>query len=109
MTLLCDSTIGEGEAITPNTKFRKSWRVQNTGVEVWPEGISLRHTGGVSMGEYTRIEVPPLAPKETIELSVDLVSPAEVGVFQSKWRMMTSTGSYFGGEELFRESSFLRQ
>ncbi|EZA51714.1 uncharacterized protein C6orf106 homolog [Ooceraea biroi] len=95
MTLLCDSTIGEGEAVPPNTNFKKSWHVQNSGTEVWPDGIHLQHTSGVSMG-CVRIAVPPLGPKESTELSVTLTSPAEIGVHQSKWRMMTSDGVYFG-------------
>ncbi|XP_011308715.1 uncharacterized protein C6orf106 homolog [Fopius arisanus] len=96
MTLLCDSTIGEGESVSPNTKFRKSWRVQNSGTDPWPEGICLLHTGGVVMGDCTRVEVQALAPKDTTELSVVLTSPSELGTFQSKWRMMTASGSYFG-------------
>ncbi|KAH0552597.1 protein ILRUN [Cotesia glomerata] len=96
MTLVCDCTIGEGESVSPNTKFQKSWRVQNSGNESWPEGISLQYTGGIVMGDCTRIEVPPLGPKEITELTVTLTSPNELGVFQSKWRMMTVTGSYFG-------------
>lgn len=97
MTLLCDSTIGEGESVPPNTKFRKSWRVQNSGTEPWPENVCLSYTGGAQMGECTRVPVPCLPPKETVELSVDLTSPSEIGTFQSKWRMMTQNGSYFGG------------
>lgn len=97
MTLLCDSTIGEGESVQPNTQFKKSWRVQNSGTEAWPEGIVLQYTGGTQMGDCTRVPVPALAPKDAAELSVVLTSPAELGVFQSKWRMMTTTGSYFGG------------
>jgi len=96
MTLICDSTIGEGEAVPPNTNFQKSWRVQNSGTETWPNGIHLQHSSGVQMG-CARIPVPPLAPKETTELSVTLKSPAETGVHQSKWRMMTTNGVYFGG------------
>jgi len=96
MTLLCDSTIGEGESVQPNTQFKKSWRVQNSGTEAWPEGIVLQYTGGTQMGDCNRVQVPALAPKDAAELSVVLTSPAELGVFQSKWRMMTSTGSYFG-------------
>lgn len=95
MTLICDSTIGEGEAVPPNTNFQKSWRVQNSGTEAWPSGIHLQHSSGVQMG-CARIPVPPLAPKETTELSVTLKSPAENGVHQSKWRMMTPNGVYFG-------------
>ncbi|XP_031783809.1 protein ILRUN [Nasonia vitripennis] len=96
MTLICDSTIGEGESVPPNTKFRKSWHVQNSGAEPWPEGIFLNYTGGAQMGECTRVPVPCLPPRQTVELGVDLTSPSDTGVFQSKWRMMTSNGSYFG-------------
>ncbi|XP_043478039.1 protein ILRUN [Leptopilina heterotoma] len=95
MSLLCDSTIGEGESVPPNTKFRKSWRIQNSGTETWPEGICLHHTGGAVMG-CTSVPVPALASKDDMELSVTLTSPNEVGLFQSKWRMMTTNGCYFG-------------
>lgn len=99
MVLLSDTTIGEGEAITPNTKFQKSWRVQNSGAEHWPDRICLQQTDGMRMGDCNRIPVPQLAPQESTELSVELTSPAEMGVYQSKWRMMTNSGSYFGGEK----------
>lgn len=97
MTLICDSTIGEGEAVPPNTDFQKSWRVQNSGTERWPRGLSLQHASGVQMGCARIASIPPLAPKETTELSVTLTSPAETGVHQSKWRMVTPNGVYFGG------------
>ena len=97
MTLICDSTIGEGESVPPNTTFRKSWRIQNNGTEPWPNGVCLCQTGGTQMGDCTRVQVAPLAPKEITEVSAELTSPAETGLFQSKWRMMTPTGSYFGG------------
>ncbi|XP_020288242.1 uncharacterized protein C6orf106 homolog [Pseudomyrmex gracilis] len=86
MTLVCDSTIGGGEAVTPNTNFLKSWRVQNSGTEAWPKGVFLQLVSGTFMGR-SQIPVPPLAPKETTELSVTLISPSENGVYQSKWRM----------------------
>lgn len=96
MTLICDSTIGNGESVPPDTKFRKSWHVQNSGTEPWPDGVCLQHTGGVIMG-CTRVPVLSLGPKETMEVSVELVSPPVPNVtYESKWRMKTSTGSYFG-------------
>lgn len=98
MSLICDSTIGEGESVQPNTKFRKSWKIQNTGEEAWPSGVCLQHTGGVSMGDCVRMPVQPLGPKETTELNIMLTSPVDIGTHQSKWRMMTPTGSYFGGD-----------
>ncbi|XP_033337462.1 protein ILRUN [Megalopta genalis] len=96
MTLICDSTIGNGESVPPDTKFRKSWCVQNSGTEPWPDGVCLQRTGGLVMG-CTRVAVPSLGPKETTEVSVELVSPPVPNVtYHSQWRMKTSTGSYFG-------------
>lgn len=97
MTLICDSTIGEGESVPPSTNFQKSWRVQNSGTEAWPHGIHLELISGERMG-IMRIEVPPIGPKETTELSVTLSSPNEPGVYESKWRMVTANGLYFGGK-----------
>jgi len=31
MRFIADVTVGEGEAIPPNTRFVKTWRVQNSG------------------------------------------------------------------------------
>lgn len=31
MALVCDITVGDGESVPPNTKFIKTWRVQNAG------------------------------------------------------------------------------
>jgi len=31
MSFVKDITIGEGESVTPNTKFTKTWRLQNSG------------------------------------------------------------------------------
>lgn len=107
MGLICDSTIGEGESVPPNTKFRKSWQVQNTGTEPWPEGVCLQHTGGVKMGDSSPVAVPCVAPKASLDLSVELVSPSEPGVYQSKWRMATPTGSYFGGNSRNYPQTFI--
>lgn len=98
MLLICDCTIGEGEAVSPNTNFLKSWRVKNSGNEPWPEGICLLQTDGADMGQCRRIDVPSISPNDTIELSVTLTSPNDIGVYHSQWRMMTATGSYFGGK-----------
>ena len=42
MVFLADITIGEGEAVPPNTHFVKTWRVENPGPDPWPPGVILR-------------------------------------------------------------------
>lgn len=102
MTLICDSTIGEGESIPPLTNFQKSWHIQNSGTETWPEGVCLQYIGGVQMGACTRVPVSSLGPAEITVISVDLQSPPYCGTFKSKWRMMVkSTETFFGGEFIY--------
>lgn len=31
MTLIRDVTVGDGEEVTPNTRFIKTWKIQNSG------------------------------------------------------------------------------
>ena len=39
-----------------------------------------------------------LAPDEVAEVCVQMRSPAQPGMYQSKWRASTASGSPFGGE-----------
>lgn len=40
--------------------------------------------------------VPCLHPGESSFITVDMVSPSVAGVYQSKWRLCTPAGTYFG-------------
>ena len=78
-------------------RFTKTWRIQNIGDESWPLGCCLRFSGGDRLCAADRIPVEPVSPGCTIDLSVDMVSPEQPGIYESKWRMSTFSGSYFGG------------
>lgn len=96
MSFVQDITIGEGESIPPNTKFMKTWRVQNSGDELWPHGCHLRFIGGNKFGENDSVMVERLEPGACSNISIDMISPIEVGLHQSQWRMCTSNGLFFG-------------
>lgn len=74
------------------------WRVQNSGDECWPLGCYLQFTAGDQLSTVQRIAAPPLSPSATTDLTVQMTSPSTPGIFQSKWRMITPSGSYFGGK-----------
>jgi hypothetical protein len=78
-------------------RFTKTWRVQNIGDEIWPPGCCLQFSGGDQLCAAERIPVRPVGPGCTVDLSVDMVSPEQPGIYESKWRMSTPSGSYFGG------------
>lgn len=96
MILVRDEFTEENNTVPPNTTFQKVWRVQNNGDESWPLGCYLQFTAGDQLSSVQRIPAPPLSPSATAELAVQMTSPSTPGIFQSKWRMITPSGSYFG-------------
>ncbi|XP_064107016.1 protein ILRUN-like [Macrobrachium nipponense] len=98
MTFVKDITIGEGESVPPSTRFIKTWRIQNTGEDGWPGGCSLIFTGGEQMGAPSHVTVNSLAAGEVADISIEMVSPSQTGLYSSKWRMSTAQGNFFGGK-----------
>jgi len=101
MTFVRDVTIGEGESVPPSTDFTKTWTVLNSGTDPWPEGCILKFTQGNRMSDgrsalSDRLEVGCLPPGQKIDISVLMRSPEKPGMYESQWRMATSTGAFFG-------------
>lgn len=96
MAFVRDVTIGEGEAVPPNMKFTKTWKIQNPSDDRWPPGCCLRFTAGYQMGHVDRVIVDALEPHEMTDVSVQMTSPLVPGIYQGQWRMSTATGQFFG-------------
>ncbi|XP_043239249.1 protein ILRUN-like [Amphibalanus amphitrite] len=96
LVLIEDATVGEGESVPPDTTFIKTWRIKNAGREPWPPGCVLRFLHGSQLSEKTFIPLSCLAPDEVAEVCVQMRSPGEPGMYQSKWRATTASGSHFG-------------
>ncbi|CAK8679978.1 unnamed protein product [Clavelina lepadiformis] len=96
MSFVRDITIGEGEAVPPDTSFIKTWRIQNTGGEKWPIGCTLRFVNGDRMGSPEWVAVADLPPNETLDVSVKMISPATPGIYQGQWRIYTRNMIPFG-------------
>jgi len=96
MVFVADITIGEGESVPPSTNFVKTWRVQNPGPDRWPPGVILRFCSGAQLSLSDRVLAECLEPLCATDISVEMTSPAEPGIYESKWRMSTATGNFFG-------------
>ncbi|KAG8193834.1 hypothetical protein JTE90_029567 [Oedothorax gibbosus] len=96
MAFVRDVTIGEGEAVPPNMRFTKTWKIQNPSEDRWPPGCCLRFTAGDHLGHGDRALVDALEPHEMADVSVEMVSPQDPGIYQGQWRMSTATGQFFG-------------
>lgn len=96
MLFVRDVTIGEGESIPPNTPFVKTWRIQNSGDDVWPPGCCLKFVSGVQFGHQDRVMVDSINPGSMTDISIEMISPSDTGLHEGRWRMSTATGSFFG-------------
>ena len=88
-----DETIPEGTRMPPNTKFRKTWKVRNTGTKVWTGRTTLRFVWGHSelepFGRVTEVQAPTLRPGEEGKVTIRFTSPTPSTItrYQSYWRL----------------------
>ena len=93
---VADVTVPDGTAFTPGTKFTKTWRVQNNGTSTWTTNYSLVFISGDKMGGPDMVKVPlAVAPGTSIDLSVELVAPAEIKHYRGYWKLLNGAGRFF--------------
>lgn len=94
MRIIKELTIGLGESVTPNTQFTQSWLLENNGDVAWPNGCYLKLVSEIN--NDGKMFVPPIAPRDSHIITINLVSPSEVGQFKSQFCLCTPNGATFG-------------
>lgn len=94
MRIVKELTIGLGESVTPNTQFTQSWLLENNGDVQWPSGCYLKLVSEIN--NDGKMFVPPIAPRDSHIITINLVSPSEVGQFKSQFCLCTPNGATFG-------------
>jgi hypothetical protein len=96
-----DVTIPDGTEMRPNQAFTKTWRYRNSGTVPWGEGVKLVFVPGSISGYQSNqmsgpesISVPNVAPGDEVDLSVNLVAPAQPGRYRSYWRLKLPNGDW---------------
>jgi len=69
---------------------------ENNGEQDWPSGCSLQYVSGDKLTNQTQIPVPPLPAMAQTDVSVELMSPGQTGLYSTKWSLVTSRGAHFG-------------
>ena len=98
-----------GETVDDDTLFRqgdiflKTWRLRNVGSCAWDSNYKLIFVHGDRLGGETPRPIPPAAPGETVEVSLDLTAPYQGGQFTSRYLIENASGQRFGinGNGLF--------
>jgi hypothetical protein len=90
--------VPDGTQFAPNTGFIKTWRIKNTGTCTWDNRYRLIHHAGSLLGVISSTLPLPgnVAPGQSIDLSLSLVSPAAEGSYQSDWLLQNPQGQPFG-------------
>lgn len=70
------------------------------GNDRWPPGCNLRLLSGVNLSNKDIIIVDAINANEIGDISVELTSPKESGMYQCQYRLFTPTGTPFGGGKL---------
>lgn len=90
-----DVTIPHNTIMKPGQRFRKTWRIRNTGTAAWGEGYHFVHVADDPMGGATAVALPFTEPDEETEVSIDLVAPMKPGSVRSTWRPRDPNGEFF--------------
>jgi hypothetical protein len=92
-----DVTVPDGTVFAPNTFFTKTWRIINGGTVAWTPAFSLVYQSGNQLGAPNSVPITAdVAPGGSIDISVNMVAPAEPGRYFSNWMMRDPHGTLFG-------------
>ena len=102
----------DGLLIAPNTRFVKSWTIQNVGRIVWQNRFltcqnpktDIIYPNNQTSADYhftpltNQIAIPTTHPGECITLSVEFITPSTSGQYISYWKMTDEHGNYCFGD-----------
>ena len=86
-----DVTYPDNTQVTAGGKFTKTWKIQNTGTCTW-SGYTVAFVSGDQMEAPDTIPVPETEAKSPVEVSVDLVAPAEDGTYTANFELQDAEG-----------------
>jgi len=92
-----DVTIPDGALLERNTTFTKTWRLKNIGTCSWTTSYALVFVNGDGLGAPSAVNLGSnINPGETIDISVNMVSPGQEGHYRAYWKLRDASGALFG-------------
>ncbi len=104
---ISDITVPDDTLFAPGTPFTKTWRLRNTGTCTWGPGYSLVFISGEQM-DGLPISLPVVYPNNNVDLSIEMIAPAEDGEYRSDWQLQNVEGDLFGVGENYDETFFVK-
>lgn len=93
-----DVTIPDDQDLRPGEAFTKTWRLENAGTCPWTIGYLLVFEKGDALGApaTTSLTNQTIPPGETVDVTVEMTAPEEVGSYQGYWKIRNVRGDTFG-------------
>jgi hypothetical protein len=92
-----DVTVEDNTVFLPGVEFTKIWRLKNSGSGTWTEDYHLVFFSGDNLGANTFVDLPyVVAPGQTVDIPVKMVSPVQTGTYTSRWKLRNRDGDLFG-------------
>jgi hypothetical protein len=92
-----DVTIPDDTKMGPGQPFSKTWRLENVGSCTWTRLYAVTFFSGNSLGaRYTQNLQQPVPPGAMVDVTVDMVAPQNIGLYQSNWMLSDPDGALFG-------------
>jgi hypothetical protein len=92
-----DVAIADGTVFYPEESFTKIWRLRNGGTCTWTSDYAVVYTSGNAMHSLASVPLgQTVAPGGTIDVSVRLRAPKEVGDYTGEWMLRTNNSVLFG-------------
>lgn len=94
---ITDVTVKDGTEFPPNTRFTKTWRLKNIGTCTWTPDYDLVFVSGSQMGGPDAVALNAnVRPGESIDVSVNLISPDRENNYTGNWALRDASGVIFG-------------
>jgi uncharacterized protein YkwD len=91
-----DLTIPDGTPFEAGSRFTKTWLVMNVGSCTWGSGYQLVFAGGDALGAAQKIPLAQAAPRQVVQISVDMTAPVAPQSYVSDWAILSPDGYSFG-------------
>jgi hypothetical protein len=96
-SFVADVTVPDNTTIEVSKAFTKTWTLRNVGSCTWTSGYQLVFDSGDQMGgpASQQLTAGTVAPGQTIDVSVNLVSPNSAGTYKGNWKLREPGGATF--------------
>ena len=93
---ITDVSIPDGSEFAFGESFTKTWRIRNDGDCTWTSDYALVFDAGEKMnGASPQLLMGSVGPGDTVDISIDLISPNTPGNYTGNWQIRNTTGKLF--------------